>query len=181
MRAATCFGLGVVLYEMATGQHPFPGATTAVVFDRILNHAPVAPITLNAQLPVEFENILNKTLEKDRELRCQSAAELRADLKRLQRKSSSGSVSAHMPPGFRPGKSRARREVQGLAASKPRGMAIACRRYRYPGVGWICWVALLAAPETLRLSFRQSDHQHRDHRTHRTLGRRTLFGRSKKR
>ncbi len=84
------------------GSIPLAGATTAVVFDRILNHAPVAPVTLNAQLPVEFENILNKTLEKDRELRCQSAAELRADLKRLQRKSSSGSVSASMSPGFRP-------------------------------------------------------------------------------
>jgi len=86
------FALGVVLYELATGQHPFQGATTAVVFDRILNHPPVAPISLNAELPAEFENILNKTLEKDRELRCQSAAELRADLKRLQRKGSSASV-----------------------------------------------------------------------------------------
>jgi Tol biopolymer transport system component len=81
------FSLGVVLYEMATGRHPFTGATTAVVFNRILNESPAAPISLNPQLPVEFESILNKTLEKDRELRCQSAAELRADLKRLQRKS----------------------------------------------------------------------------------------------
>jgi serine/threonine protein kinase/Tol biopolymer transport system component len=88
------FSLGVVLYEMATGQHPFSGSTTAVVFDRILNHPPPPPISLNAELPAEFENILNKTLEKDRELRCQSAAELRADLKRLQRKSSAGSVAA---------------------------------------------------------------------------------------
>jgi eukaryotic-like serine/threonine-protein kinase len=87
------FALGVVFYEMATGRHPFTGTTTAVVFDRILNHPPVAPITLNAQLPPEFQDFLNKTLEKDRELRCQSAAELRADLKRLQRKSSSGGVS----------------------------------------------------------------------------------------
>jgi serine/threonine protein kinase len=54
------FALGVVLYEMATGHHPFTGATTAVVFDRILNHAQVAPISLNSALPVEFENILNK-------------------------------------------------------------------------------------------------------------------------
>ncbi len=84
------FSFGVVLYEMATGQHPFSGATTAVVFDKILNHPPVAPISLNGQLPVEFENILNKTLEKDRDLRCQFAGELRADLKRLQRKGSSG-------------------------------------------------------------------------------------------
>jgi serine/threonine protein kinase/Tol biopolymer transport system component len=96
------FSLGVVLYEMATGRHPFPGATTAVVFNRILNESPVAPISLNPQLPVEFESILNKALEKDRELRCQSAAELRADLKRLQRNSGPvqplagiGSSSAH--------------------------------------------------------------------------------------
>ena len=92
------FSLGVVLYEMATGQHPFGGSTTAVVFDRILNHPPPPPISLNAELPAEFENILNKTLEKDRELRCQSAAELRADLKRLQRKSSSGSVAIPTGP-----------------------------------------------------------------------------------
>jgi eukaryotic-like serine/threonine-protein kinase len=88
------FSLGVVLYEVATGKPPFAGSTTAVVFDRILNYAPVAPVDLNPELPVEFENILNKTLEKDRDLRCQSAAELRADLKRLQRSSGSGRAAA---------------------------------------------------------------------------------------
>jgi serine/threonine protein kinase/Tol biopolymer transport system component len=87
------FSLGVVLYELATGQHPFSGSTTAVTFDRILNHAPTAPITLNPELPPELEETLNKTLEKDRDLRLQSAAELRADLKRLQRKSSGGSTA----------------------------------------------------------------------------------------
>jgi Tol biopolymer transport system component len=92
------FSLGVVLYELATGQHAFAGPTTAVTFDRILNHAPVAPISLNPELPVELEETLNKTLEKDRELRCQSAAELRADLRRLQRKSSDGSVVAAIAP-----------------------------------------------------------------------------------
>jgi serine/threonine protein kinase/Tol biopolymer transport system component len=87
------FSLGVVLYELATGQHPFSGATTAVTFDRILNYAPTAPISLNSELPPDFEETLNKTLDKDRELRLQSAAELRADLKRLQRKSSGGSTA----------------------------------------------------------------------------------------
>ncbi|MDT7816961.1 MAG: eukaryotic-like serine/threonine-protein kinase [Acidobacteriaceae bacterium] len=87
------FSLGVVLYELATGQHPFAGATTAVTFDRILNRAPTAPVTLNPELPVELEDTINKTLEKDRELRLQSAAELRADLKRLQRRISGGSAS----------------------------------------------------------------------------------------
>ena len=93
------FSLGVVLYELATGQHPFSGTTTAVTFDRILNYAPTAPVSLNHELPPEFEETLNKTLEKDRELRLQSAAELRADLKRLQRKSSGGSAARPMAAG----------------------------------------------------------------------------------
>ena len=84
------FSLGVVIYELATGQHPFTGPTTAVTFDHILNHEPRSPISLNPALPVEFESTLNKTLEKSRELRCQSAAELRADLKRLLRQSDGG-------------------------------------------------------------------------------------------
>jgi eukaryotic-like serine/threonine-protein kinase len=93
------FSLGVVLYELATGQHPFSGTTTAVTFDRILNYAPTAPVSLNHELPPEFEETLNKTLEKDRELRLQSAAELRAELKRLQRKSSGGSAARPMAAG----------------------------------------------------------------------------------
>jgi len=79
------FSLGAVLYQMVTGRHPFPGSTSAVVFDNILHNAPVAPVTLRPGLPAEFERILNKALEKDAELRYQVAAELRADLKRLQR------------------------------------------------------------------------------------------------
>ncbi len=116
------FSLGVVLYEMATGRHPFAGATTAVVFDRILNESPVAPISLNPELPIEFETILNKTLEKDRELRCQFAGELRADLKRLQRKSGSGSgptAQASRTPS--PGSSSS---AAVLAARKSRRLAI---------------------------------------------------------
>src|SRR6266404_4600071 len=88
------FSLGAVLYQMLTGKHPFPGSTSAVVFDNILNTAPVAPVSLNPAVPAELERILNKALEKDREVRYQVAAELRADLKRLQREIDSGRVAA---------------------------------------------------------------------------------------
>jgi len=88
------FSLGSVLYQMVTGKQPFPGSTSAVVFDKILHSAPVAPITLNPAVPPEFERILNKALEKDHDVRYQVAAELRADLKRLQRETDSGRTAA---------------------------------------------------------------------------------------
>jgi Tol biopolymer transport system component/phage shock protein PspC (stress-responsive transcriptional regulator)/predicted Ser/Thr protein kinase len=88
------FSLGAVIYQMVTGKHPFPGSTSAVIFDNILHNAPIAPISLNPTAPAELERILNKLLEKDRDVRYQVAAEVRADLKRLQREIDSGRVTA---------------------------------------------------------------------------------------
>jgi eukaryotic-like serine/threonine-protein kinase len=94
------FSFGVVLYEMATGHQAFTGSTSHVVVDAILHKAPVSPVRLNPELPEELEHIINKALEKDRNLRYQSAADLRIDLNRLQRESDSGLSAASIaaPP-----------------------------------------------------------------------------------
>ena len=87
------FSLGVVLYEMTTGAMPFQGSTTAVIFNEILSKAPVAPVRLNPELPDQLGNTINKSLEKDKEIRYQSSRELVVDLKRLKRDTSGESVA----------------------------------------------------------------------------------------
>jgi hypothetical protein len=87
------FSFGVVLYEMATGRQPFAGSTSAVIFNQILEHQPAKPATVNPRMPARLEEIIEKMLQKDRDLRCQTAAELRGDLKRLKRDSESGRVA----------------------------------------------------------------------------------------
>jgi serine/threonine protein kinase/tetratricopeptide (TPR) repeat protein len=84
------FSLGTVLYQMATGSLPFPGDTSAVIFDAILNREPLPVETVNGSVPRDFGRILEKTLEKDRNLRCQSATELKTDMIRLKRDLESG-------------------------------------------------------------------------------------------
>ena len=103
------FSLGVVLYEMVTGQRAFSGNTSAAVFDAILNRVPVAPVSLNRSVSPELERIINKALEKDPSLRYQSAADLQGDLRRLRRDSSGDR------PAAQPAQKGARNRLFGLA------------------------------------------------------------------
>jgi serine/threonine protein kinase len=91
------FSFGAVLYEMATGRAAFSGDTTAVVFDAVLNRTPTSPIQLNPELPPRLEEIINKALQKDREIRCQHASDLCADLKRLKRDTDSARAASTLP------------------------------------------------------------------------------------
>ena len=100
---ADVFSLGVVLYEMATGKRAFDGSTGAVVSAAILGQAPVPPCELRPELPPKLEETILKALEKDRDVRCQSAAELRADLKRIARTLAPDALRGGAPATASPG------------------------------------------------------------------------------
>ncbi|HYL68062.1 MAG TPA: protein kinase [Candidatus Limnocylindria bacterium] len=134
------FSLGAVLYEMATGTPAFMGNTSAVIFDAILNRTPVAPSSLNPNVPPKLEEIIGKALEKDRELRYQTAAELRADLKRLRRDTDSSRISAGATvswPAAGLAPSSGRTPAQPIAAiAAATAAAVPLRR----GMHWSAWL-----------------------------------------
>jgi eukaryotic-like serine/threonine-protein kinase len=140
------FSLGAVIYEMATGQAAFTGGTSAVIFDAILNREPAAPMSISPTLPPKLQEIIEKAIEKDRDLRYQTAAEIRADLKRLRRDSDSARISSGATTAWTAAGKAASREsgsAQGVATSAQTNAATAAPPSQV--WKWVSVVAILCA------------------------------------
>ncbi len=127
------FSFGIVLYEMATGAIPFRGETSGVIFDEILNRAPVAPVRLNPKLPAKLEDVINRALEKDRDLRYQHAVDIKSELLRLKRDLESGRSSA-VNPSAESSRSIPTLESAPAAAQRTSGSARAVRSSGSTGI-----------------------------------------------
>ena len=127
------FSFGAVLYEMATGKAPFRGSTTATIFDGILNQTPEAPSVSNPAMPGEIDRIILRALEKDPDLRYQTAADLRSELKRLQREMSSGRISAQSAAPAAAAAPRRRRRLLPMSIGLVVAAVLAAASYWMPG------------------------------------------------